>query len=71
MKTIAEIKCYTEEKMELGWQYKVVSQSEFNSWTDSSAGQTVSMEFSGPGFKLYPGQISIATSKNPLVLNTI
>ena len=38
MKTIAEIKCYTEEKMELGWQYKVVSQSEFNSWTDSSAG---------------------------------
>ena len=36
MKTLAKMKVGTEQTMKLAWLYKVVSQSEFNSWTDSS-----------------------------------
>ena len=36
MKTLAKMKVGTEQTMKLTWLYKVVSQSEFNSWTDSS-----------------------------------
>ena len=36
MKTLAKMKVGTKQTMKLAWLYKVVSQSEFNSWTDSS-----------------------------------
>ena len=41
------------------------------SWPDSSGGQSNWTEFSGRGFKSHSGQLSITTSKNPSVVNTI
>ena len=41
------------------------------SWPDISVGQSNWTEFSGRGFKSHSGQLSITTSKNPSVVNTI
>ena len=60
----------TEQTIKLQYLYKVGSECELNSWPDSSAGQSVQMEFSGHGFISYSGQLSIATSKNPSMVNT-
>ena len=65
MKAMAKVKLDTEQRIKLQWLYKVGPESELNSWPDSST------EFSGRGFKSYPGQLSIATSKNPSVVTTI
>ena len=43
---------------------------ELNAWRDSSVGYSVWTEFSGCGFKCHSGQLSIAASKNPSVVNT-
>ena len=52
-----------KKEMKLEGLYKVGSESELNSWPDSSDGYSV--------FKSRSGQLSIATSKNPSVVNTI
>ena len=59
------------EEMKLEWLCKVGSESELNSLRDSSVGWGVWMEFSGCWFKSHSGQLSIATSRNPSVVNTI
>ena len=69
-KAIAEMKCESEQTMKLEELYKVGSESELNSWPDSSVHQSVWMEFSGYGFKSQSDQLSVATSKNPSVVNT-
>ena len=69
-KAIAEMEPDTEQMMKLEYLYKVGSECELNSWPDSSVGQSVWTEFNGRGFKSYSGQLYIATSKNPSVVNT-
>ena len=53
-------------------QYTTCLQRELNSWLDSSVGQSIRTEFSGRGFKSHShsGQLSIATSNNPSVVNS-
>ena len=51
--------------------YKVGSECELNPWSDRSLGQSVWTESSGRGFKSHSGQLSLATSKNSSVVNTI
>ena len=60
-----------KKEMNLEWLCKVGAKSVLNSWPDSSVGQSVWTQFSGHGFKSQSGQLSIATSKNPSVANTI
>ena len=59
------------KEMKLEWLYKVGPERELNSWPVSSVGQSVGTEFSGRGFKSHSGQLSIATSKSPSMVNTI
>ena len=67
----AQMKRDTEQTMKLKQLYQVGSECELNSWPDSSVGENVWTEFSSRGFKSHSGQLSIATSKNLSVLNTI
>ena len=67
----AEMKCDTEQTMKLEWLYKVRSECELSSWPDSSVCHSVWTWFSGWGFKSFSDQLSIATSKNLSVVNTI
>ena len=60
-----------KKEMNLEWLCKVGPKSVLNSWPDSSVGQSIWTQFSGHGFKSQSGQLSIATSKNPSVVNTI
>ena len=53
------------------WLYKGGFECELSSWPDNSVGSGVWMEFSGRGFKYHSGQLSIATSKNRSVKNTM
>ena len=70
-KAIAEMKPDTEQTMKSEWLYKVRSECELNSWPGSSVGSTIWTEFSGRGFKSHSGQLYMATSTNPSVVNTI
>ena len=71
MKAIAEIKSETEQKDEIGVAVQTWLSA---SWTDGLIAQSVrASEWNSVvmGFKFHPGQLSIATSKNPSVVNTI
>ena len=70
-KAIAEMKCDTEQTMKLQELYKVCSEYELNSWPDSSVGWSVWTELTGRSFKFHSRQLSIVTSENPSVMNTI
>ena len=61
----------TEQMMTLEQLYEVGSGCKLNSWPDSSVFQSVWTEFSGCGLKFHSRQLSIATSKNPTVVNII
>ena len=60
-----------DKEMKLESLYKVGSESELNSWPVGSVSHRVWTEFSGRRFKCHSGQLSIAISKNPSVVNTI
>ena len=65
------MQCDAEQTMKLEWLYKVGSEPELNSWPDRSVGQSVGTGLSGHGSKSHSGQLSIATSENMPVVNTI
>ena len=71
-------KAKTEMKHELWtkrWSWnsctKLALKAGLNSWLDSSVGYSVWTESSEHGFKSCSGTLFIATSRNPMVVNTI
>ena len=52
-------------------KYQLGSECKMNSWPEYSVDYIVSTELSGRGSKSLSGQFSVATSKNPSMVNTI
>ena len=70
-KAIATMEFENWTKMKLEELYKVSSECKLNSWPDNLFRLRVWMEFGGRGFKSQSGQLSLTTSQNPSVVNTI
>ena len=68
---MAEMKCDTGQLIKLELLYKNRPEFELKSCSDRSVGYSVWTGFSGYRFKCHSGQLSIATSRNPSVVNTI
>ena len=69
-KPLAEIKPDIEQMMKLEQLYKVGPECRLRSWYDRSVGQRIRTKFCGRGFKSLTSRFSVATSRNPALVNT-